>query len=382
MASKSKSTKKKLTKAKKPSSSVPKKAPKTMADLLASHKGSKVAYDRGETVEGEIISITPKTVAISIRGKSEGLVTEKAYTYAREYIKHLKVGDKVKAQVLVTETPEGYVILSLLNESNDFFWKKLEKIHDADKKIGVVGKNVNSAGLVAEVFGMSGFIPTSHISKKTTKNPANLVGKNLKVKIIELDKASKRIIFSEKFVSEKAEIENQKKALEKVKIGDEYNGMVTSVSDFGCFVKIPVKVGKKTIEVEGLVHISEMSWDKVERTSSFVKEGDKVKVKILESMGRKLSFSIKQTKENPWDKVEKLLKKDEKVAGEVVKITDFGIFVSLKHGIEGLLHITKIPPGKRFERGQEIDVVVEEIDKKNKKISLGIVLTEIPVGYK
>jgi len=139
---------------------------------------------------------------------------------------------------------------------------------------------------------------------------------------------------------------------------------------------------KEEVELEGLVHISELSWDKVGRAEDAFKAGDEVKVKVIGKTNGKLAFSIRQTQVDPWDKIEDKYKKESRVKGKISKLTDFGVFVQLEPGIEGLVHLTKIPPGKSLAKGDSVNVYVEEIDPKEKRISLGLVLTEKPVGYK
>jgi small subunit ribosomal protein S1 len=134
--------------------------------------------------------------------------------------------------------------------------------------------------------------------------------------------------------------------------------------------------------LEGLVHISELSWDKIGKPEEIVSVGDNVKVKVIGKKNGKLALSIKQTQKDPWEEAEKRYPKDKKVEGKVVRVSDFGMFVSLEPGVEGLVHITKIPPTKKFEVGDDVNVVIEEIDSKAKKLSLGLVLTAKPVGYK
>ncbi len=162
-----------------------------------------------------------------------------------------------------------------------------------------------------------------------------------------------------------------------------FDGKVVTLADFGRFVQIKIAIKKGTkIAVEGLVHISEMSWEKVRRPSNMVSEGDKVKVKVIGTDRGKLALSMKQAQDDPWTKVAKKYKKDAKVKGEVVKLSDFGVFVKLEPGVEGLIHMTKIPPGKRLNVGDSVNVYVEEVDPKARKISLGLVLTAKPVGYR
>ena len=173
--------------------------------------------------------------------------------------------------------------------------------------------------------------------------------------------------------------------MKNVKEGEIFDGVVSTVYDFGCFVKIEVPVSKKNkgkVPLEGLVHVSELAWEKVADPNDVVKEGDKVKVKVVGKKNEKLAFSMKQTGKDPWDSAVERYEKDAKVKGKVMKLTDFGVFVQLEPGLEGLVHMTKIPPGKKLGRGDEVQVYVEDVDRENKRISLGLVLTEKPVGYK
>ena len=169
-----------------------------------------------------------------------------------------------------------------------------------------------------------------------------------------------------------------KEALKKIKEGEIYDGIVTTVAPFGAFVKI--KIGKASLE--GLVHVSELSFTKVNFPGDVVSEGDKVKVRVLASRDGKLAFSIKQAQKDPWSEVEDKFKPEAKVTGKVVRISDFGVFVELTPGVEGLIHITKIPPTHKLALGQEVKCNIEEINVKDKRIALGLVLTTAPVGYK
>ena len=360
----------------------PRGEPKTMAELLATAQSAIRSFPVGQKVKAKVIAKTPKALVLDIGGKSEGLVTEKAFIEARDFIKTLKVGDEVWVSVLISENADGYVILSLRQASFEAVWEKLSKAKEEDIPVNVVGKGAGASGVTVEVEKFIGFIPFSQLGKEAMDNPPNLIGKTFRAKIIELDKSSNKIVLSEKAVSEEGQVKLAKEALEKVKEGEVYDGEVTTVANFGCFVKIKVKDDKEPIYVEGLVHISELSWSKVENVSDLVSVRDKVKVKVIGTRDGKLSFSIKHAQKDPWDEAAKEYPAEKKVSGKVTKITDFGVFVSLEPGIEGLIHITNIPPGKKLSYGDEVNCYVQEIDPKAKKLSLGLVLTEKPVGYK
>lgn len=356
--------------------------PKSMAELLQAYGGAPKGLTRGQKVKGKVIEKSPKRLLLDIEGKGEGLVAEKAFDEAKGFIKRLKVGDEVTAEVIVAETPDGFTILSLRKVAQEAAWEKLKEAKKEKKAVGVLAKGVNPSGVVVEVEGLTGFIPGSQLGKQVSKNPSGLVGKNFKAQVLELDRLTNKIILSEKAESEGEDVRLISKALKKIKKGEVYKGRVVTVAGFGCFVEIKEKIEGKEVPIEGLVHVSELSWKKIEKPSDVVSEGKKVVVKVIDTVSDKLSLSIKQAQKDPWEEAGKKYKKEAKVKGKVVRHSDFGIFVELEPGIEGLIHMTKIPPDRKFEKGQEVDVYVEEIDVKKRKISLGLVLTRKPIGYK
>lgn len=356
--------------------------PKTMEELLAQFEAP-IALTRGQKVKGRVTAITKKNVVVDIGGKSEGLVAERAFQEAKDFIKNLKVGDEVTASVLIPETPDGFSILSLRAAAHDATWKKIEESQKNGTPIDVLGTSASVSGLMVEIDDLDGFIPTSLLGKKVQANPQGLIGKKISAVVVEWARGENKIVLSERDVSEAEEIKLSKDALDKVEIGSIHEGKVTKIYNFGCFVRIGVAIKKgKIVSVEGLVHVSEMSWEKVKNPNEIMSEGDTVTVKVLGKEAGRLSFSIKKAQKDPWEGIEGKFKKDARLKGKVVKLSDYGVFVQLIPGVEGLVHMTKIPPGEKLEEGKEVNVYVEEIDPKSRKISLGLVLTRKPVGYK
>lgn len=356
----------------------------SMAELLATYSDKKPVnlggLKKGQRVLGIVIEKTPKTLILDIGGKSEGVIAEKAYQEAREFIKNLNVGDEIAADVLVPETTDGFTILSLRQSSQDSSWNSLEKaLKDQDTLTANVVA-VNSAGLTVSILGVMGFVPTSHLGKELVKNQNDIANKNIQVQIIELDRKSNRVVLSEKNVSDAGDIKAQKAVLDKLKEGNVYDAEVTAVTDFGAFAK--VVPDKRSAGVEGLVHISELAWQRTEKPSDVIKVGDKIKVRVLGLRDGKLSLSIKQAQDDPWEKEAKKYKKDDNISGKITRTSDFGVFVELTHGVEGLIHMTKIAPGQKYEVGSSVNATIEEIDLKAKKISLSPILTAKPIGYK
>lgn len=352
---------------------------KSMSELLAKAGKKFISYSVGQKIRAKVVSKTHKALILDIGGKSEGIVTEKAFIEARDFIKTLKVGDEVTVSVLIPESRDGSVVLSLRQAMFGAAWQKLEKARDAKEAVAVYGKGVNPSGVAVDCEGVGGFIPGAQLGKEVSKNPQSLVGKYFKAVPLDVDRLSNKLVLSEKEVSEASDIKAASEAILKVKEGDIYKGIVTTVANFGCFVKIEID---KKREVEGLVHISELSWGRVERVSDVVNKGDEVRIKVIGKKDGKLAFSIKQALKDPWQEASKKYKPEAKVKGRVVRLSDFGAFVELEPGIEGLIHITKIPPATRIKEGDEVNCYVEEIDTKSKKLSLGLVLSVKPIGYK
>lgn len=364
-----------------------------MDNLLSQYGGLTKSLSMGDRVKGTVVSIDSGRVVLDIGGKSEGIIAEKAYKEAEEYIKTLQVGETVDASVIVPETNDGFTILSLRRALEESSWGRIDSAYEKGEEVDFVVRGASSAGLTGDVYGVGGFIPTSQLGKDIDKNTQNLVNTTIKAIIIDVDREKKRMVLSEKEVSEKEEIALKKKALEEVEPGLVVEGKVTSIYDFGCFVEIQVAVrdnGKDIeIPIEGLVHISQMSWDKVEKPTDVVKVGDTVTVSVIDKtvptatqrVG-KLALSMKQAQTDPWDKVENKYSIDTRLTGTVSRVTDYGVFVQLEPGIEGLIHMTKLPPGKKLSIGEEVNVYIEEVDKDARKISLGLVLLEKPLNYR
>jgi ribosomal protein S1 len=361
---------------------MPKKAKsETMASLLAESKAQPCVWKVGELVEGVLTEKTSRAIYLEIGGKSEGMVIDREMKAARDYIKSLKVGDKVMAVVTQPENDRGHTLLSLKRAASQSLWREFEEKLKNNEALMVRGVQVNRGGLVVEIKGVQGFIPSSQLSAEAAVKTEKFIGQELAVKIIEIDREKNRLIFSEKMVSEAGLLKAQKKALEKIKAGEIFKGEITGMMPFGFFVKITPKKG---LALEGLVHISEISWEKVDDLSNFYKQGDKVKVKVLavdKKTGR-LNLSIKQLLPDPWEKIEKEYAQESKVKGEVVKAAPFGVFINLAPGVEGLIHISKIPAEKVIKIGDKVECYVESVNKDQRRMSLGLVLKEKPVGYK
>lgn len=364
-----------------------KKEPKSMGELLAGSGGSPGSFSRGETVIGKILEIGRRSIAVDIGGKAEGIISDRDFENLKEYLLTLKVGDKIEAQVLVPETPEGTVVLTLRAQAQKESWDRLMERFETGVQVDATVRSSSSSGLFVDILGQSAFVPQSQISKKILKNLLALVGKKVKVKIIEIDAEKRRIVASERAVSEKELIEKQTEAFSHLSEGEELLGEVVNTTPFGAFVRVEIGSGKKKVSVEGLVHLSELSYEKIDTVEKVVKVGDRVRVLVLgvekEPRGiTRLSLSIKRMTKEPFEEFIKKYKKDDSVSGRITRMTDYGAFVELVPGVEGLLHLSKIPPATVLKEADRLDCTIEEIDIENKKVSLGVLLKAKPIGYK
>ncbi len=358
-------------------------SPMTMGDLLANSGQTIKGLTRGEKVKAKLLRVSEKSAAFDIGGKSEGIVSELNFMEARKLINSLAVGDEITAVVMEAENRDGVTLLSLRGAAQDDFWKKLNKIQKSGETLEVMVKAVNPHGFVVALDAETAFVPSSQLGAVLAKKGEDAVGAKIKVKVIDIDKDNLRIVLSEKAVSEAAEIEKIAGALGNIKDGQKFTGKVTTITDFGAFVEIRVPVDKKTIAIEGLVHVSELSWNKVGKPSDVVSVGDEVEVIVLGMERGKLSLSMKQAGSDPWETIDTKYHADDKVSGKVIRVSDFGVFVELEPGIEGLIHITKIPPATTLKEGQMVSCYVEEVNKKESRLALGLIITTSkPLGYK
>lgn len=346
-----------------------------MSDMEKLLQKSKVQVKHlrpGDVVEGVVISKGKDELILDIGAKAEGLVTGRELEDEAETFGDLKAGGKVLATVIQSEDNRGFILLSLQKAEAERDWREAKKASDEERVFEVEILGPNRGGVVARFSSLRGFIPFSHLSikNKMLANSGKLADKTVKVKIIELDQDIDRLVMSERDALTKSEWAEELKALNKVKVGEEYEGEITSVTPFAAFVRFTPKGEKESLE--GMVHVSELSWEKVADAIRVVKEGEKLKVRVLEvntSDGR-VMLSHRAVLPNPWEKIAGKYLEGTKVKGKVTKITDFGAFVELEPGVEGLIHVTETT-GPLAE-GDEVEARVLEVDPKQQKISLSL----------
>lgn len=345
-----------------------------MDDLLASSGDSAKQLTAGEVITGTVLSLRKHEVLIDLGAQGVGLVPRREVGFSRT----LQEGDEVTASVVDTELDNGYSLLSLRKAAKDRGWEEVTAKQEAGEIIEVSPYDANRGGLLVEFEGVRGFLPVSQLSAEHYPRVGSsdkdeilqrlnaLVGQTLKVRILDSDRKANKLIFSEK----EAVKDGLAERFEKLKIGDTVKGVVTGVVDFGVFVNVE--------GIEGLVHISEISWERVNNPSEYVKVGQTIEAKIISIDKDRLSLSIKQLTKDPWlDEVEKF-KAGDKVEGTVTRITPFGAFVQISPAVEALVHISElgdgndVDPEKVFTLNERKTFKVLDIEKENRKISLSL----------
>lgn len=350
--------------------------PQTMDELLAQTGGLTLGLKKGNIVEGSVVSVSPKEILIDIGKKSYGVIANWELEQVKDYAATLKVGDKIAAQVMNAENDMGYAILSVRKTSTERRWITLTERRDKGENIDVIPMEIARGGLLVEWQNLRGFIPAAQLDAEFASNPSVLIGRVIKVKVLEVDKSLNRLVLSQKAASSGVSPKILKDKLGKIKQNDILGGVISGIAPFGLFVDID--------GLEGLVHISEIAWEKVENLVQLYKVGDKVEVVVLDinQDEGKLNLSIKRLTPDPWKNILDRYSPDIEVTGEIVRHAPYGAFIHLETGIEGLIHISKIPAGTDLKIGQKVECLVEKVDPAKRKISLTIVPKEKPVGYR
>lgn len=344
-----------------------------MDDLLAQAGDSIKQLVTGEVVHGTVLSVKKHEILIDLGPLGVGLVPRREVGFSKNYAE----GDEVTASVVYTELDNGYSLLSLRKAAKDRGWDEVAGKMEAGEIITITPYDANRGGLLVEYEGVRGFLPVSQLSAEHYPRVGSsdkdeilqrlnaLVNKELRVRILDADRKANKLIFSEK----EAVKEGLAERFEKLAVGDTVKGVVTGVVDFGVFVNVE--------GIEGLIHISEISWERVNSPSDYVKVGQTVEAKIIAIDKERLSLSIKQLTKDPWlDEVEQF-KPGSAVEGTVTRITPFGAFVQLSPSVEALVHVSELggdgtDPEKVFTLNERKEFYILEIDKENRKISLSL----------
>ncbi len=351
---------------------MPKNTTITMDELLAQHDIKQLVA--GDVVEGKISSVRKHQVWIDLGPQGVGVVMRREVGHGQS----LEEGAPVTVSVIDTEMDEGYALLSMRRAAKDRGWDELQRVFEAGDIIEVIAYDANRGGLLVELEGIRGFLPVSQLAAghyprvsgadkdEILQKLAALTNKPLRVRILDVSRKDNKLIFSEK----EAVKDDMQARFVELKVGDEVEGVVTGVIDFGAFVNVD--------GIEGLIHISEISWERVENPRDYVKVGATVTAKIIAIDKDRLSLSLKQMSEDPWLKEVKSFKSGEMVEGKITRITPFGAFVQLSPSVEALVHVSEmsdddnVDPEKIFQLNEKKQFKVLDIDTEARKISLSL----------
>ena len=367
----------------------PKKSqkPQSMAELLQQVDRAIVVPHKDERITGTIVEKKKNALVIDINAKTLAAVGSREFEIAQDYIDELKEGQEIEVTVVSEDSSRGgYIPVSLRQAAVDAKWEIFEESLEKDKELTAKGLETNKGGMIVEVSGVRGFVPSSQFGKDYMGKIDDLLFKNFQVKAIEVDREKNRLIFSERHVSEADELALRDSALTAVKAGAVYEGVVSGVMHFGLFVTVEIPIdGQDSVgHIEGLVHISEISWEKVEHPKNYHQVGNRIKVKVLgiDEKTNKLNLSVKQLSNDPWTEIDKGYPVGTTLTGVISRVEPFGVFVNVEDGVDGLIHASKLNPEEVYEKEAEVTVTVESVDPERRRMSLSPILTEVPVGYK
>ena len=344
----------------------------TMDELLATNTVKQVVA--GDVVEGLISSVQKNEIWVDLGPNGVGVVMRREIGYGQP----LEVGHNITVSVIDPEMEEGYALLSMKRAVKDRGWDELQRVFDEQEIIEISPYDANRGGLLVELEGIRGFLPVSQLAaghyprvsgadKDEILQKLNaLVNRPLRVRILDVSRKDNKLIFSEK----EAVKDDMQARFSTLKVGDVVESVVTGVIDFGAFVNVD--------GIEGLIHISEISWERVEDPRTYVKVGETVKAKIIAIDKDRLSLSLKQMTEDPWIQQVKAFNKGDVVEGKITRITPFGAFVQLSPAVEALVHVSEmsdnddVDPEKLFQLNEKKQFKVLEIDTEARKIALSL----------
>lgn len=344
----------------------------TMDDLLASTDIKQLKT--GDVVEGVVSTVHKHEIWIDLGANGVGVVMRREIGHGQK----IEEGQQLLTSVVDPEMDEGYALLSLRRAAKDRGWDELQTLFDKQEILEIQPYDANRGGLLVELEGIRGFLPVSQLAAghyprvsgadkdEILQKLNQLTNQTIRARILDISRKDNKLIFSEK----EAVKDDMQARFSELKVGDTVNGVVTGVIDFGAFVNVD--------GIEGLIHISEISWERVEDPRDYVKTGQTVEAKIIAIDKDRLSLSLKQMQEDPWLQEVKAFKKGDVVEGKVTRITPFGAFVQLSSAVEALVHVSEmsdeegIDPEKIFQLNENKKFKVLEIDTEGRKIALSL----------
>ncbi len=358
-------------------------------ETLAQYEGTLTGYAEGSIIKGTIVRITDMDVFVDIHFKSEGIISRQEFKDEP----NLAPGLVIDVYLEQVENADGQIILS--KQRADFMrvWERIREAFEKEEIVtGTITRRIKG-GVVVDLFGIEAFLPGSQIDLRQVPDLDALLNQKMDFKVIKVNKIRRNIVVSRRVVLEQERSKMRDEIIDTLEKGQVREGVVKNITDFGAFIDLG--------GVDGLLHITDMSWGRVNHPSEVVALGDRVKVVVLDFNEKKerISLGMKQLTKHPWEDVAAKYPEGTKVKGKVVSITDYGVFVELDQGVEGLIHISEMSwtqhvkhPSQILNQGDEVEAVVLKLDAENEKISLGLkqatpdpwehIEDELPLGAK
>ncbi|MGZ5315753.1 MAG: 30S ribosomal protein S1 [Solirubrobacterales bacterium] len=330
-------------------------------------------FEEGEVVSGKVVRIDKDEVLVDIGYKSEGVIPSNELSIRKSVdpAEEVELGEEVDALVLTKEDQEGRLILSKKRARFEKAWRRIEAAGESGEPVEGTVIEVVKGGLILDL-GVRGFLPASLVDIRRVQNLDEFMSQTLECKVIELNRSRNNVVLSRRAVLEEERKEVREQILGRLQPGQEVEGKISNIVDFGAFVDLE--------GIDGLIHISELSWSHVNHPSEILSIGDTVRVKVLDidRDRQRISLGLKQTQEDPWQKVVNEYKEGDTVSGKVTKIVAFGAFVQILPGVEGLVHISELAqhhvesPAEVVRPGDELQVKVLEVDDSRRRLSLSV----------
>ena len=334
------------------------------------------AYDQtlskvveNEVVEGEVTAIGKREVIVTIGGKSEGVISAPEFRYNPD----LKVGDKVEVYVESAEDRKGQLVISHKKARALKSWDRVNEAYNNNEIVKGFVKTRTKGGMIVDVFGIEAFLPGSQIDIKPIRDYDAYVNQTIDFKIVKINQEFRNVVVSHKALLEAEQEQKRAELISKLEKGQVLEGTVKNITNYGVFVDLG--------GVDGLIHITDLSWGRVNHPEEFVQLGEKIKVVVLDfnEQQKRIALGYKQLTPHPWDALDENLKVGDKVKGKVILIADYGAFVELVPGVEGLIHVSEMSWSPRLHSaqeflkvGDEVEAQILTIDRENRKMSLGL----------
>lgn len=341
--------------------------------IVPNYAATMVSFEEGDVVNGKVVRIDKDEVLVDIGYKAEGVIPSNELSIRKSVDPHeeVELGEEVDALVLTKEDAEGRLILSKKRARFEKAWRKIEVAADSGEPVegGVI--EVVKGGLILDL-GVRGFLPASLVDIRRVHNLDEFMGQTLECKVIELNRSRNNVVLSRRAVLEEERKEVREQILGRLEPGQVVEGKISNIVDFGAFVDLD--------GIDGLIHISELSWSHVNHPSEVVSIGDTVRIKVLDidRDRQRISLGLKQTQEDPWQRVISTHRPGDVLEGTVTKVVAFGAFVEILPGVEGLVHISELAdhhvenPSEVVEPGTKLNVKILEIDEERRRLSLSI----------